>query len=83
MKKAAATFILGTIGIFGTFHALVALMDRHVYFDCHETVVTVQAGDTVWDIADTYCDGHTGFASSAIVDKYGATIHPGQTIVLP
>lgn len=83
MKKRATTIAIGTLAFIGMFHVLSVALDKATDYECHGVTVTVNPGDTVWGIASEWCEGHTGFATSAIVDTYGATIHPGQTITLP
>ncbi|MFD1954786.1 LysM peptidoglycan-binding domain-containing protein [Paenibacillus thailandensis] len=53
-----------------------------------ETVVVVTAGDTLWDIASHYSDGHKDIGKLVFLlkERNGletADIRPGQTIVIP
>lgn len=53
-------------------------------FTCDPTVEhTVQYGDTLWSIAETYCDGNLQVATDKLVGAYGTTIQLGDRIYLP
>lgn len=76
--------MLGTVAIFGAMLFVNYAIDNALAFDCEDKTVTIHPGDTAWGLASTYCDGHTGAATDAIVASYGsASLTIGDTIVLP
>lgn len=83
MTPTLKSITVGTLAFFGAFHIIDTLIDRATSYECGGVVVTVQPNDSVWSIASRHCEGHTGFATDAIVERYGSVIHPGQTITLP
>lgn len=53
-------------------------------FTCDPSVThTVQYGDTLWSIAETYCDGNIQVATDKLVGAYGTQIQLGDRIYLP
>lgn len=52
-------------------------------FACEPIEHTVQYGDTLWSIAETYCDGNLQVATDKLVDAYGTNIQLGNRIFLP
>lgn len=53
-------------------------------YECQSVEVTVESGDTLWDIVNEYCEGHTGHAvyqASELNGGSGLTI--GQVVTLP
>lgn len=52
-------------------------------FTCPEITVTIQKGDTLDGIVRKHCKGTVTNALDILVNQYGATIYPFQTIALP
>lgn len=52
-------------------------------YSCAVTVVDVEAGDTMWDIAHTYCEGDVIAVVNLLIAMYGATLDTWQVIHLP
>ena len=52
-------------------------------FDCNNTLLIVNEGDTVWSIAERFCTGNIQAAADAIVAEYGTDIRPTQAVRLP
>lgn len=52
-------------------------------FDCNNTLLIVNEGDTVWSIAERFCTGNIQAAVDAIVAEYGTDIRPTQAVRLP
>jgi hypothetical protein len=50
-------------------------------YECVETNVVVQPYDTMWAIAEKYCDGNIEVAVADLISAHGsATVIVGQTI---
>lgn len=52
-------------------------------FTCDPTEHIVQYGDTLWAIAEKYCDGNIQHATDKLVRVYGTNIQLGERIYLP
>ena len=88
MNKTTQTFAgialgitLVVLSILGRDHAL----DNATDYECNGAITVVQHGDTIWDIVEENCTGHTGHASYETVKLNNNTsnIQVGQTIQLP
>ena len=77
----AATFMAFIACLFGLAILVGALATGNDY-ECADTVVTVQPGDSLWSIVGEHCEGDVRAAVSAI-DVSTVTLQPGQQIVLP
>ena len=60
-------------------------LDRATAYECNGAITVVQHGDTIWDIVEENCTGHTGHASYETIKLNNNTsnIQIGQTIQLP
>ena len=77
-----AGIALGALTLVGLVdHAL----DKATDYECNGAITVVQHGDTIWDIVEENCTGHTGHASYETVKLNNNTsnIQVGQTIQLP
>ena len=84
MKKAIATITATAIGTLAFAGLATVALDKATAYECEAVTVRVHPNDTAWGIASRYCTGHTGAATSAIVDTYGtANLTIGDTITLP
>lgn len=76
-----------TLALVALFTALVFAFaygsKRGEAFACEPTEHTVQYGDTLWRIAETYCDGNIQVVSDKLVEAYGTNIQLGNRIFLP
>lgn len=52
-------------------------------YSCSVSVLDVEAGDTMWDIAHTYCEGDVTAVVDLLIAMYGATLDTWQVIHLP
>lgn len=52
-------------------------------YECQQTPVVVQQGDTLWSIANKRCAGDLLEVRHELTQSYGTEIQPGQTIQLP
>lgn len=83
----SAFFILVCTMVFGTIRTSAASADvPYKYY----TSIRIQAGDTLWDIADTYCSPEYDTVSDYIEEicsinrlSSGDEIHSGQYIMVP
>lgn len=51
-------------------------------YTCQEARHIVVPGETLWAIADRYCDGTIGDAVYDLSEVYGTTIYPNQIIII-
>lgn len=51
-------------------------------YKCTPSVHIVQPGESVWSIAQTYCTGTIGDVVHGLTETYGATVHPGEVIII-
>lgn len=79
MKK----IIIIIVAFFVTSFGLSKVIEAQEQYDCPDIFVTVQAGDTMWKIAEPNCTGNIQVAVFHLVQKYGTLIHQGQQIQLP
>ena len=77
----AVTFMAVLASLFGLAILIGALAAGNDY-ECADTVVTVQKGDTLWSIVGEHCEGDVRSAVAAI-DMADYTLQPGQRVVLP
>ena len=84
MKKVIATITATALGTLTLAGLADAALDKATAYECEAITVRVHPGDTAWGIASRYCTGHTGSATSDIVDTYGtANLTIGDAITLP
>lgn len=57
----------------------IALQPR---YECTPALHVVQPGESVWSIAQTYCDGTIGDVVYDLTEIYGTTVHPGEVIII-
>lgn len=70
------------LGVMAACIAWIAMSGRAPY-ECHETRVIASAGDSLWSIAERYCDGQVDAVVDTLAKRYGTTIYPTQEIQLP
>ena len=52
-------------------------------YECEQTPVIVEQGNTLWSIAEKRCEGDLLQVRYELVQSYGTEIQPGQVIQLP
>ena len=66
----------------GSFLVGKALTHNSLSYSCDGQDVIVNAGESLWSIAEQHCDGHIGKAVFDLVGIYGTTVYAGQVISL-
>lgn len=52
-------------------------------YTCEAKSVNAVYGDTLWYLAERYCEGQISLAVDDMVERYGTTIYPNDLIELP
>ena len=52
-------------------------------YECEQTPVVVEQGNTLWSIAEKRCEGDLLEVRYELVKSYGTVVQPGQIIQLP
>ncbi len=84
MKKQLAALTATAFGALFLAGVANAALDKATAYECEDGIVTVHPGDTLWGIATTHCDGHTGNAVYDMGKLNGVvTLQVGDKITLP
>jgi hypothetical protein len=82
LQKASISVCAITLGIAGMLS--IGSMSEHYTCDSGgQTVVVNSENNTLWAIANRYCEGSIAQAVNVMVEQYGPKLQIGQIIVLP
>ena len=59
----------------------VILMMMKPSYSCEPATHIVRSGETLWGIAEQYCDGTIGDIVYKLSETHGSTVYPDQIIV--
>jgi hypothetical protein len=82
LQKASISVCAIALGLLG-FVSMGSMSERFACDSGGQTVVVNSQNNTLWAIANRYCEGSIPQAVNVMVEQYGPELQIGQVIVLP